>query len=182
MPRILFTLALLSLILMGAALVMGLSIGDLYESPSDNTLHLTTVHRLTGMAAALAVVFVESIVVTYFIGTSRWCKEVVETYQLDPALIRESAILKRRTFPWAVLGMLAVVGVAALGAAADPATGRADTQSWATLHLAAALSGIAFIGWTYYVAWNYVAANQGVIRRVLEQVARIREKRGLQNE
>jgi hypothetical protein len=182
MPRILFTLALLSLVLMGAALVVGLSIGDLYDSPTDNTLHLTTVHRLTGMAAALAVVFVQSIVVTYFIGTSRWCKEVVETYRLDPALIGESTVLKRRAFPWAVLGMLAVVGVAALGAAADPATGRADTQSWANVHLAAALGGIAFIGWTYYLAWNYISANQAVIQRVLEQVARVRAEHGLGNE
>ena len=38
---------------------------------------------LTGTSAALAVVFVHSIAVTYFIGTSRWCKEVTETYQLD---------------------------------------------------------------------------------------------------
>lgn len=179
MPRILFTLALLSLVLMGAALVIGLSIGDLYEHPSDDTLHLTTVHRLTGLAAALAVVFVQCIVVTYFIGTGRWCKEVVETYQLDPALIRESTLLKRRAFPWAVLAMLAVVGVAALGAAADPATGRAGTQSWADVHLFAALGGMAFIGWTYYLAWNYVAANQRVIQRVLQQVAKVRDQRGL---
>jgi hypothetical protein len=182
MPRILFTLALLSLVLMGAALVIGLSIGDLYDSPSDTTLHLTTVHRLTGMAAALAVVFVQSIVVTYFIGTSRWSKEVVETYQLDPALIRESTVLKRRAFPWAVMGMLAVVGIAALGAAADPATGRPDTQSWANVHLASALAGVAFVGWTYYAAWNYISANQGVIQRVLEQVGRVRHERGLPNE
>ena len=182
MPRILFTLALLSLLLMGAALVIGLAVGDLYDSPSDDTLRLTTVHRLTGMAAALAVVFVQSIVVTYFIGTSRWCKEVVETYRLDPALVQESTLLKRRTFPWAVLGMLAVVGVAALGAAADPATGRADTQSWASVHLLAALGGIAFIGWTYYLAWTYISANQAVIQRVLEQVARVRDERGLKSE
>jgi hypothetical protein len=182
MPRILFTLALLSLVLMGAALVIGLSIGDLYDSPSDDTLHLTTVHRLTGMAAALAVVFVQSIVVTYFIGTSRWCKEVVETYQLDRDLFRESTVLKRRTFPWAVMGMLAVVGVAALGAAADPATGRPETQAWASIHLVAALGGVAFIALTYYLAWNYVAANQRVIQRVLEQVAQVRQAKGLTDE
>jgi hypothetical protein len=182
MPRILFTLALLSLLLMAATLVIGLSIGDLYENPNDDTLHLATVHRLTGLAAALSVVFVESIVVTYFIGTSRWCKEVVETYRLDPELIRESAVLKRRAFPWAVMGMLAVVGVAALGAAADPSSGRADTQAWTTIHLTAALGGVAFIGWTYYLAWSYVSANQAVIQRVLEQVAAVRNSRGLDGE
>ena len=59
-----------------------------------------------GLGSALVVVFVNSIVVTYFIGTSRWCKEVVETYSLDRGLLRRSVILKRRTFPWAVMAML----------------------------------------------------------------------------
>ena len=31
------------------------------------------------------VVFVQSVVVTYFIGTSRWVREVVETYRFDPS-------------------------------------------------------------------------------------------------
>lgn len=179
MSRILFTLALLSLVLMATVLTIGLSIEDLYADPTDDTLHLTTVHRLMGIAAALAVVFVESIVVTYFIGTSRWCKEVTETYRLEPVLLRESAALKRRAFPWAVLGMLAVVGVAALGAASDPATGRADTAAWANYHLAAALGGIAFIAWTYYLAGSYIAANQGVIQRMVDRVAEVRRERGL---
>jgi hypothetical protein len=47
-------------------------------------------HFLTGLMAALAVVLVESVVVTYFIGTSRWCKEVVETYNLNTAAVEES--------------------------------------------------------------------------------------------
>src|SRR3954469_24792000 len=102
MTRIFLTLASLSIILLVAAMVMGLSMGDLYERPvpSRETLHWATLHRLTGVAAALMVVFVESVVVTYFICTSRWCKEVVETYQLDPTIIQSSNKLKRRTFPW----------------------------------------------------------------------------------
>src|SRR4051812_22399042 len=133
MTRIFLTLASLSLILLGAAMVIGLSMGDLYErpQPSLETLHWATLHRLTGVAAALAIVFVESIVVTYFIGTSRWCKEVVETYQFDPSIIAMSNRLKRRTFPWALAGMLAVVGIIALGGAADPATMAQNTKPWA---------------------------------------------------
>ena len=96
---------------------------------------MATVHRLTGIAAALGVVFVESVVVTYFIGTSRWCKEVAETYRLDAAPVRESNRLKRRAFAVALVGMLTVVGVIALGAAADPATGRPNTQAWTNFHL-----------------------------------------------
>jgi hypothetical protein len=77
MNRILFTLASISIVLLLAAQALGLSVGDLYTrpQPDEDTLHWATVHRLTGVAAALAVVFVESVVITYFIGTSRWCKE-----------------------------------------------------------------------------------------------------------
>jgi uncharacterized membrane protein len=85
----------------------------LYDRPSQTTRHWATIHRLTGVAAALGVVFVHSLIVTYFIGTTRWCREVVETYRLDTGLVRASNQLKRRTFPWALAGMLAVVGIIA---------------------------------------------------------------------
>jgi hypothetical protein len=181
MTRILPTIASLSLLLLAAALTMGLSMGDLYERPpSADTLQWATMHRLTGVAAALAVVFVESIVVTYFIGTSRWCKEVVDTYRFDPELARQSNRLKRRTFPWAVLGMLAVVGLSALGAAADPATGQPNTRAWTVWHLFGAFAGILFIGWTYFAAWLNIVANQAIIERLVSEVQRVRRERGLE--
>ncbi len=162
---------------------MGLSIGDLYEVPPDEaTIRWRGIHMLTGASAALAVVFVHSIAVTYFIGTSRWCKEVTETYHLDPQMLRESTRLKRRTFPWCLLGMLGVVVVAALGAASDPGTGRADTASWANIHLAAALVGLLFIAWTYYRAWLNIVGNQAVIQQIVDAVADIRRARGLDTE
>jgi hypothetical protein len=179
MTRILFTLSSFSLILLGAALVLGLAIGDLYApQPTNETLNWATVHRLTGIAAALMVVFVESVIVTYFIGTSRWCKEVVETYSLDREVVAESNRLKRQTFPWALAGMLAVVGIIALGGASDPATGRPDTQEWAQWHLVGAISGIVLIAWTYLVAWNNVHANHAIIERIVAEVDRIRQERG----
>src|SRR3954471_24168131 len=133
MTRIFLTLASLSVILLVAALVTGLSMGDLYQRPvpSRETLHWATLHRLTGVAAALAVVFVESVVVTYFIGTSRWCKEVVETYQLARPAVAASTQWKRRTFPWALAGMLGGVAVIALGGPADPASLQPNTKAWA---------------------------------------------------
>jgi hypothetical protein len=180
MTRILPTLASCSLMLLGAALVIGLTVGDLYAEPSAEMLNWVTVHRLTGVSAALVVVLVESVIVTYFIGTSRWCREVVETYRLDPALARNSSRLKRRTFPWALAGMLAVVGIIALGGAADPSnTLQIDTAAWATWHLAGAILGILLIAWTYVAAWNNVHANQSVIEEIVAQVARVRRERGL---
>jgi hypothetical protein len=181
MTRILFVLATISLVLLLAAQTLGLLIGDLYAQPqpSQDTLHWATVHRLTGVAAALAVVFVESVVVTYFIGTSRWCKEVVETYRLDPTSLRASNRLKRRTFPWALAGMLIVIAIIALGASGDPATGRPNTQSWADWHLIGTFLGIPLIAWTYVVAWNNVLANHAIIEQLLAEVTRIRRERGL---
>jgi hypothetical protein len=138
-----------------------------------------TVHRLTGVAAALMVVFVESVIVTYFIGTSRWCREVVETYQFDRRAIRASNRLKRKTFPWALLGMLAVVGVSALGAAADTAIEATASQAWALWHLISGLLGIVLIAWTYVVAWNNILANHAIIKQLVADVGRVRQQRGL---
>ena len=180
MTRIFPTLASLSLMLFAAAIVMGLSVGDLYAPHvAEATISWRGRHMLTGVAAALAVVFVESIVVTYFIGTGRWCKEVTETYQLPRDDLAESTRLKRRTFPPALVGMLAVVGVSALGAASDPGTGRPDTAAWANWHLAAALGGFCVVAWTYYVVWLNVGQQQAVIERIVAQVQRIRRERGL---
>ena len=135
---------------------------------------------LFGTAAALVLVLVESIVVTYFIGTSRWCKEVVEAYDLDRSLIQQSNFIKRRTFPWALFSMLVIVGVISLGAAADPGTGRIHTEAWATPHLIGALAGLCFITLAAIVEWNSIHANQALIEHILAEVKRIRSERGLE--
>jgi len=138
-----------------------------------------TLHMLLGSAAGLMALLVSSVTVTYFIGTSRWCKEVVETYKLDSAIVRSSNRLKRRTFPWALLGMLAVVVVISLGAASDRATGRPNTQAWVSWHLVGAYLGTAFIAWTYVVAWNNIVANHAIINELVDKVAAVRRERGL---
>jgi hypothetical protein len=181
MIRILFTLAALSLVLLAAALVIGLSMGDLYAQPlpTYETQSWATLHRLVGLGAALGVVFVESVIVTYFIGTSRWCKEVVETYRLDQTAVQASNRLKRRTFPWALVGMLAVIAIIALGGASDPATGQPNTKAWADWHLWGAIMGIVLIAWTYVAAWNNIVANNVIINQLVADVARIRRERSL---
>ncbi len=181
MIRIFFTLSVLSVVLLGSALLMGLTMGDLYARPlaSRETLQWATMHRLTGISAALAVVFVESVAVTYFVGTSRWCKEVVETYGFSKEPVAASNRLKRRTFLWAVLGMLAAVGIAALGGASDPATLRLNTKAWADYHLVGAISGIVFIVWTYFLAWSNIVANQAILAGLVDEVREVRRQRGL---
>jgi hypothetical protein len=180
MTRIFLTLAWFAVTMMAATLVLGLAIDDLHTDHSPEMLRWATVHRLAGVATALVVVLVHSVVATYFIGTSRWCKEVAETYSLDRRFVRRANALKRRTFPWALLGMLVVVGVSALGAAADPATALPRTADWVIPHLLGALAGLAFTGWAFFMEWNNIHANHLVIADVLAEVRRIRAERGLE--
>jgi hypothetical protein len=177
--RIFISLSWFAVVLMGATLVLGLSIGDFHTNHDETMRRWATVHRLAGVGTALVVVLVNSIVVTYFIGTSRWCKEVSATYKLDASLVRRSTQLKRKTFPWAVVGMLGVVGVVALGGAADPATLLPNTEQWVTPHLVGALCGLALVAWVFFVEGINIHANHGVINDVLAEVRRIREERRL---
>lgn len=143
---------------------------------------VATMHRLLGLLAGLVVLFVNGIVITYFVGTSRWCMEVATTYKMDDALWRTAAALKRKTFPWSVTAMFAVVVMIALGGAADPGTGRQGTADWVQWHSLGALAGIALIGWVFYLQWNSIAENGALIERIMGEVKRIRSERGLEVE
>ncbi|MCA9189957.1 MAG: hypothetical protein R3E01_28745 [Pirellulaceae bacterium] len=140
----------------------------------------TRMHMLTGVLAALMTVLVNSIAVTYFVGTSRWCKEVVQTYDLAPDFIVRANRLKRGTFPWSLAGMLIVVGIIALGAASDPGTRRIDTAQWVTYHFMGAIVGSSLIAWALWVQFRNIRANHGIIEEVLAEVYRVRSERGLE--
>lgn len=139
-----------------------------------------SVHLLSGVATVLAIVLVGSIAVTYFIGTSRWCREVVETYSLDNEFIRESQALKRRSFPWAMLAMATAVTVSALGARSDPGTGFANSAAWVTPHLLAALIGLVLISFSFMMLWMRLVDNQLLIQRIMQLVHDERVARGLE--
>ena len=179
MTRIFPSLAVISFALFFIAAVFGLSIGDLYNQPDEAVFRTRGIHMLLGASAAIAVVLVLSVAITYFVGTSRWCKEVTETYLLDPAPLVQSTKLKRRTFPWCVVGMLTVVVVGALGAASDPGTGRPNTASMANVHLAGAFIGLAIIAYCYYRVWSNIAENQQAIQQIVSAVREIRVEKGL---
>jgi drug/metabolite transporter (DMT)-like permease len=137
------------------------------------------VHILLGVAAALVAVLVNSICVTYFVGTSRWIREVVETYGFPQAWIEEANRVKRGTFPWALGGMLTSVVIIALGAAAHPGTIRAGTASWVTPHMIGAMLGTAFIAFAFYVQHQRISANYEIIQRIVAKVREVRHAKGL---
>lgn len=136
-------------------------------------------HILIGILASLVGVLVNSVSVTYFIGTSRWCKEVVETYQLDPVFIQASARLKRRCFPCALGGMLLLLMIVALGAASDPGTLRASTGAWVLPHFTAALGGTALLAGLFSLQYSFISQNTQLVEQVLETVRKIRKERGM---
>jgi hypothetical protein len=70
------------------------------------------VHFLLGLTATMATLLVHSIVYTYLLGTGKWVREVVRVYRL-PDWVEGMAIRnKRRTFPFALWGMLLAGGAA----------------------------------------------------------------------
>jgi amino acid transporter len=182
--RIFAVLAVFSIFFVAGTLVLGLTLGDVHNPNDLATQRWATVHRLSGVAAALAVMFTNGVVVTYFVGTSRWCREVTDAYRLDPAALRESNAIKRRTFPLAVLNMLTIVGVVALGGAADPGASLRiqppNPLTWANWHLIGALFGLAILAFASAAQWINIQANHEVIQRIMQEVRRVRQERGLE--
>lgn len=143
-----------------------------------------TLHFYLGVASSILVILVNSVTVTYFVGTSRWCKEVAETYDLPAELQFRSTLIKRRTFPWAVMGMLAMVGLAALGGLSDPSIPLNQAQpgrsaAMVQWHFLAAMGGLAFTAVTFAVQAMRIAENYEAIQAILAEVHRIRREKGL---
>jgi hypothetical protein len=136
-------------------------------------------HMLIGIAAALVNVLVNSITVTYFIGTARWCREVVETYHLNPDYIRRSNGIKRRTFPMALGAILIILAIVALGGASDPSAGLMDAADWVLAHYTTALIGVAVIGWSFLTQARNLGENSRLINEIVADVQRIRLEHGL---
>lgn len=188
---------MVAMLLLAINLYLGLQIGDLNglasqlrksddEAEREQILEelepvqkQSTLHVLCGVVAALITVLVASITVTYFVGTSRWCREVVTMYQLDEAYVQRADSLKRRTFPWAVATMLTILLMIFLGAASQPTNPYWDPVLSVTPHLAAALGGMVLIGFSFFRQGVNMAENYEIIQEIMADVARIRQERGL---
>lgn len=136
-------------------------------------------HMLIGILAGLVALLVNCISVTYFIGTSRWCKEVAETYQLSTDYTAASTRLKRKSFPFALLGIMLVMLIAGLGAAADPGTLRESTPLWVQPHLFASLFGSVLIVIAYMFQIVSIRENSAIVDQILAEVQKIRQNKGL---
>lgn len=138
------------------------------------------VHMLLGVATALVALLVNCISVTYFVGTSKWCGEVCGAYGLDDAKAMQAQKLKRKNFPWAVIGSLAILGIVLLGGMSDPdGMMRQDALRYVNYHLIAAFAGIGIVAWAFLQQAHFVASNFLLIGEILEQVKAIRLAKGL---
>jgi len=142
-----------------------------------------TIHMLLGSTATLVVVLVNSVAITYFIGTSRWCREVVEAYGLQMTLAERMAALKRRTFRWALLGILTMLLVIGLGAAADPSGSNFENSAkLVTPHYMAAMASIVVVAFAFWMQWLVIQENFVVLDEVMSGVRQARAERGLPTE
>lgn len=137
-------------------------------------------HVLFGIAATLVTILVNSITVTYFVGTTRWCREVVDTYSLDNSLAERSLKLKRKAYPLALISFLAVLALVVLGAVSDPSGSNfEDSARWVVVHQLAAWVGTGVVAWSLMMQVGTIGANYEIIEEILENVRAVRQARGL---
>lgn len=136
------------------------------------------VHVFLGCAAAILTTLVNSVAITYFVGTSRWIKEVVDAYGMDPKLEQQGQRIKRGSFAWSVAGMLAVVSLVFFGGAADPrGANYAYSAHFVLPHYLLAFVVIAFVLLSFWKQWTKIAVNYRLIAEIMAEVQRIKQAR-----
>lgn len=134
-------------------------------------------HIWLGMGAALVTLLINSISVTYFIGTNRWCREVVDAFSLDRQLAEKSQSLKKRAFPWSLLAIVLILCIAGLGAASDPVTLNPDAADWVAYHWGLAMLGIVVIAGCLLAQVTLISQNYALINEILAAAEAERERR-----
>ncbi|GEM_PF-2132608 len=143
-------------------------------------LRRSSMHFLYLVVTSLVCTLVSSVTITYFIGTSRWAREVVEAYELETELALRSLRLKRCSFPWALLGICTALVLATLAGAANPAVRLLAAADWQSYYQVAAAVGLAVIAFSFHRQARYLSANYQLIQEIVTEVKKIRVERGLQ--
>jgi len=115
--RIFLTLAILATLLLVAAFVLGLEIGD-PRSVAASTRATLSHHLLTAVAALIFAALVHAVLLTYFMGTGRWIEETSLAYKLDSRWHDENRRLKYRTVPAMAACLVVLILNVPLGALA----------------------------------------------------------------
>jgi hypothetical protein len=182
MKRIFLTLTIISTVLLIGAFVAGLEIGDPH-SVSPETRRWMSYHLLTSVAALIFAALVHAVLLTYFMGTSRWMEEARLAYKLDVRWNAENRQLKYRAIALMAACVLMLILNIPVGALA------VDRGSWmlpggyelspSHAHLVFAAVTIVINLAVNLVEYKAIASNAGLIGKVVQEVRRIRQEHGL---
>ena len=143
-------------------------------------LRRSSIHFLYIVVTSLVCTLVSSVTITYFIGTSRWAREVVEAYELETELAIRSLRFKRCSFLWALLGICTVLVMATVAGAANSAVRLVAAADWQLHYQVVAALGLAVIAFSFHRQARYLSANYQLIQDIVMEVKKIRVERGLQ--
>jgi hypothetical protein len=180
--HIFLTLTVVSTLLLVAALVLGFLIGD-PRNVAPLTRRFMSYHLLVSVAALIFAALVHAVLLTYFMGTSRWMEEARQAYKFDTGWSEENRQLKYRTVPVMAVCLLLLIANVPLGAmAVDSATWvlpLVGPVSRSGAHLVFALFTVVVNLAVNVMEYRAIRRNGELIVDVLGEVRRIREARGL---
>jgi len=182
MNRIFLPLSVVSTIFLVITFVLGWQIDDprVAERVVQEGVQR---HFLMALASLCFATLVHAIVLTYFMGTGRWIEETSTAYHLSPDFYRENQAIKYRVIPALVGAFLLLLATGALGAAADPASPMQFSGGFgftpAELHRTLGMIALAANVAAHYFEYVSLFQNGEVVERVLAEVRRIRQDKGL---
>lgn len=182
MKHIFLTLTVVSTLLLVTSFVLGVEIGDPH-SLVPLTRKLLSYHLLSSVAALIFAALVHAVLLTYFMGTSRWLEEARQAYKFDSRWSEENRQLKYRTIPVMAVCLLVLIANIPLGALA------VDRAPWvlagvgsispSRVHLVFSLLTLVVNLAVNAMEYRAIRRNGELIADVLGEVRRIREARGL---
>ncbi len=181
MKRIFLTLTIVSALLLIAAFVLGLEIGD-PRSVSAATRRLMSYHLLISVAALIFATLVHAVLLTYFMGTSRWMEEARLAYKLDPRWNTENRRLKYQTIPLMAACLVLLILNIPVGAMTDRGNWMlpgGHELSPSRFHLVFAVVTIIVNLAVNAAEYRSIHRNGQLIGEVLIEVRRIRQEHGL---
>src|SRR5262249_40760909 len=145
----------------------GSGVASWLQEGSTTNADLYLLHFVLGLTSALTTLFVHCLVLTYFLGTGRWVKEVCLAYGLpDADMPRRTRDIKRRNTPRVILAMLLIIAAAAAGAGKQ-------LQVWpGIVHFVLACATLVFNTYVFFVEYGNMCLNAWILDSVMAEVER----------
>jgi hypothetical protein len=170
MKRYFLVLSSMAAVMLVAAFILG--IGFLFERSAgvaaprlDQPLrpNAFTAHMAVSLTAALFTLFVHCLVFTYLLGTGKWVKEVSAAYGFPvsgwPEQTKQFKIQVNRIMLLA-MGLIILAAVTGAGAQVEPGSW------WSLAHPVLAVLVMFVNGWTFWVEYRVILANEVVLVQV----------------